>query len=79
LDLAALAHSQDRQEAAGTHLTEAHALFRNLKVPQYVERTQQLANEYGFPILPPGTDITPGQFTKHVFSSLLTILGALDN
>lgn len=54
LDLAVLAHSQDRQETAGTHLSEAHTLFRKLKVPQYVERTEQLAYEYGIPHLGAG-------------------------
>jgi len=48
LDLAALARIQNRQEAVGTHLAEAYEHFSALKVPTYVERTEQLAREYGF-------------------------------
>ena len=47
LDLAALAHVQDHQEAAATHLHTAHAVFTALQVPRYVERTEQLAGAYG--------------------------------
>ncbi|MBI4640701.1 MAG: AAA family ATPase [Candidatus Tectomicrobia bacterium] len=46
LDLAILAHAQGNQEAAMMHLKEAHDLFRILKVPKYVERTEQLAREF---------------------------------
>ncbi|MFQ5946688.1 MAG: tetratricopeptide repeat protein, partial [Anaerolineae bacterium] len=47
LDLAALAHAQGNREAMATHLSEAHSLFKGLRVPKYVERTEQLAKEFG--------------------------------
>jgi hypothetical protein len=47
LDLAAFAHAQGNQAAAATHLTEAYALFTTLQVLRYVERTVQLASEFG--------------------------------
>ena len=47
LDLAALTHAQGNQAAAATHLTEAYALFIALQVPRYVERSVQLASEFG--------------------------------
>src|SRR5712691_6522923 len=47
LDLAALAHAQGNQASAATHLTEAYALFTEVQVPRYVERTVQLASEFG--------------------------------
>ena len=47
LDLAALTHVRGNQEAAATHLTEAYALFTALQAPRYVERTVQLASEFG--------------------------------
>ncbi|MBI2466702.1 MAG: AAA family ATPase [Candidatus Rokubacteria bacterium] len=49
LDLASLAHAQGDREAAVSHLNEAHALFRALRVPKYVERTEQLAKELALP------------------------------
>jgi len=47
LALAELAHAQGNHEAAAAHLKEAHHLFRTLRVPKYVERTEQLAREFG--------------------------------
>ena len=43
LDVATLAHAQAHQEQAATHLQEAAALFRDLRVPLYVERAHDLA------------------------------------
>jgi hypothetical protein len=47
LDLAALAHTQGDQDTATTHLSTAYAWFKALQVPKWVERTEQLAREYG--------------------------------
>jgi hypothetical protein len=47
LALAALVHTQDSRELATTHLSTAYAWFRKLQVPKWVERTEQLAQEYG--------------------------------
>ena len=47
LDLACLAHTQENQDAATTHLSTAYAWFKKLQVPHWVERTEQLAREYG--------------------------------
>jgi hypothetical protein len=47
LDLAALVHAQGQPAAAGAHLRAAHALFRALQVPVYVQRTRQCASAYG--------------------------------
>jgi tetratricopeptide (TPR) repeat protein len=47
LDLAALAHAQGHSEAIATHLAEAHTLFTALRIPQYIERTAQLASALG--------------------------------
>jgi tetratricopeptide (TPR) repeat protein len=46
--LASVAHDQGEREHAGTHLKEAHSLFMALRVPKYVERTEQLAREFDF-------------------------------
>lgn len=46
LDLAVLAHLTRRPAEAATHLGEALALFRALRIPRYVERAQQLAAEF---------------------------------
>jgi hypothetical protein len=46
-DLAALAHDQGNQDAATTHLSTAYVWFKKLQVPKWVERTEQLAQEYG--------------------------------
>jgi tetratricopeptide (TPR) repeat protein len=51
LDLASLARAQGNREAVPSHLDEARALFRALRVPKYVERTQQLAREFGARLL----------------------------
>jgi class 3 adenylate cyclase/tetratricopeptide (TPR) repeat protein len=47
LDLAAVAQAQGNLSASGTHLQKAHALFTRLQVPEYVERTEQLATKFG--------------------------------
>jgi predicted ATPase/class 3 adenylate cyclase len=47
LDLALLAHTQDNQDTTTTHLSTAYAWFKKLQVPKWVERTEQLAREYG--------------------------------
>ena len=47
LDLASLAHIQDNRDTAATHLSTAYAWFKKLQVPKWVERTEQLAQEYG--------------------------------
>jgi tetratricopeptide (TPR) repeat protein len=47
LELAILAHAQGDIRAATTHLHEAHSWFIALQVPKYIERTAQLAREYG--------------------------------
>lgn len=47
LDLAALAHAQGNREAVKAHLGQAYRLFETLRVPNYVERTEQLSKELG--------------------------------
>ena len=47
LDLASLAHTQDNHDTATTHLNQAHAWFKKLQVPKWVNKTEQLAREYG--------------------------------
>lgn len=47
LDLAALAHVLGNRQDVATHLTGAHSLFTTLRVPKYVDRTEQLAREFG--------------------------------
>ena len=47
LDLAAIARARRNQEAVTTHLREAHRLFTTLRVPRYVQRTAELAKEFG--------------------------------
>jgi class 3 adenylate cyclase/tetratricopeptide (TPR) repeat protein len=51
LFLASLAHAQGKREAVATHLKEAHSLFEALGVPKYVDRTEQLAKEFGASLL----------------------------
>lgn len=46
LDLAGLAQAQGNRDAVATHLSRAHSLFKALRVPKYVERTEQLAREF---------------------------------
>ncbi len=50
LDLAALAHARADRDGAASHLGAAHGLFRRLRVPRFVERTEQLARELGAPL-----------------------------
>jgi tetratricopeptide (TPR) repeat protein len=47
LDLASLAHTRGNHAAATTHLSTACAWFKKLQIPRWVERTEQLAQEYG--------------------------------
>ena len=47
LDLALLAHTQGQLDTATTHLSTAYAWFKKLQVPKWVEKTEQLAREYG--------------------------------
>ena len=47
LDLASLAHTQGDHDTAITHLSTAYAWFKKLQVPKWVEKTEQLAREYG--------------------------------
>jgi class 3 adenylate cyclase/tetratricopeptide (TPR) repeat protein len=47
LDLAELAHASADPGAASAHLREAHRLFIALRVPRYVERSEQLARDLG--------------------------------
>ncbi len=47
LDLAALAHTQGNLDTVTTHLSTAYAWFKKLQVPKWMERTEQLAQEYG--------------------------------
>jgi tetratricopeptide (TPR) repeat protein len=47
LDLSSLAHTHNDQGTAITHLSTAYAWFKKLQVPKWMERTEQLAREYG--------------------------------
>ena len=47
LDLASLAHRQNDQDAAATHLSAAYAWFRKLQTPKWAEKTAQLTQAYG--------------------------------
>ena len=47
LDLASLASTQGNQDAATSHLSTAYAWFKTLQMPKWVERTEQLVQEYG--------------------------------
>jgi len=47
LALAELAHAQGNRDAATAHANNAYALFMALKIPRYVERTQQFASQCG--------------------------------
>jgi len=50
LALADLAHARGDREALRSHVTAALALFTQLGVPRYVERTQRLAADWGAPL-----------------------------
>lgn len=50
LDLTALADAQGNREGVTTHLKEALLLFKALRVSRYIERTEQLAREFGVPL-----------------------------
>jgi len=47
LDLAELAHAQGIQKTAAAHLEEARRVFTDLKIPKYLERTEQTARKFG--------------------------------
>jgi tetratricopeptide (TPR) repeat protein len=47
LDLAALASLQHNLDTATEHLSTAHAWFKILQAPKWIERTEHLAQEYG--------------------------------
>ena len=46
-DIASLAHTQHDPYTATTHLSAAYTWFQKLQVSKWVERTEQLAQEYG--------------------------------
>jgi tetratricopeptide (TPR) repeat protein len=50
VDLATLAHTQGDHAAATTHLAEARAMFRALRIPKWAEATAQLAQAWGSPL-----------------------------
>ena len=50
--VAELAHAEGNAEAVATHLRAAHVLYTALRAPAYVERTEQLAREYGISLAP---------------------------
>lgn len=52
LDLASLVHRRGRPEEAARELGEAHRRFRQLGVPRYVARSEQLARELALPLVP---------------------------
>jgi tetratricopeptide (TPR) repeat protein len=58
LDLATVTHAQGNIAATVTHLRNAYALFTDVQAPAYIERTEQLAREYGIS-LPIMTAISP--------------------
>ena len=60
LDMATVAHAQGNAAATATHLYQAHMLFTTLQAPAYVERTAQLARDYGM-TLPNTTLEAPAQ------------------
>jgi hypothetical protein len=51
---------QGNSAATARHLRQAHTLFTTLQAPAYVERTAQLARDYGM-TLPNATPATPAQ------------------
>jgi len=50
LDLARVAFAQGHDEAARTHVREAHRRFVQAEAPAYVRRAEQLAAERGVPL-----------------------------
>jgi len=49
LALAEVAHAQGEHDTSRAHIANAHALFRQLGVPRYVERTQHVAAAWAVP------------------------------
>lgn len=47
LDLTSLAHTQGNHDTATIHISAAYTWFKKLQVPKWVEKTEQLAQEYG--------------------------------
>jgi tetratricopeptide (TPR) repeat protein len=60
LDLASLAHTQGDHNTATMHLSTAYAWFNKLQVPKWVEKTEQLAREYGVTL----TDVALEELTE---------------
>ncbi|MGH7323072.1 MAG: AAA family ATPase, partial [Candidatus Rokuibacteriota bacterium] len=52
IDLATVRWQGGEREAARRHLDEAHTLFKTLEVPRYRERVEQLAGQWGMPLVP---------------------------
>jgi len=52
LDLAAVARAQGNYGAISFHLRDAHQVFRALRVPNYVERTERFAQGLGMSLDP---------------------------
>jgi tetratricopeptide (TPR) repeat protein len=50
LDLATITYARGNITATVAHLRDAHALFTEVQAPAYIERTEQLAREYGIPL-----------------------------
>jgi hypothetical protein len=63
LDYAALVHTQGNQDIGTTHLSTAYAWFKTLQVPKWVERTEQLAHEYGMILKEVTLEEVPGSET----------------
>jgi DNA-binding NtrC family response regulator/tetratricopeptide (TPR) repeat protein len=47
LNMARLAHDKGNREGVAAHLGDAHRLFSDLRIPKYVERTEQLSHALG--------------------------------
>jgi tetratricopeptide (TPR) repeat protein len=52
LDLATVTYAQGNTAATAGHLHAAYTLFTTLQAPAYVQRTEQLAGEYGLTLSP---------------------------
>jgi class 3 adenylate cyclase/tetratricopeptide (TPR) repeat protein len=50
LDLAELAHAQERREAIAASLAQAHRLFTALNVPKYIEKARRYCADFGVPV-----------------------------
>ncbi|TMB53350.1 MAG: hypothetical protein E6J50_00675 [Chloroflexi bacterium] len=54
MDLAAVGWARGDRDAARRHLDEAYGLFKELAVPRYRDRVEQLAAEFGIPFAQEG-------------------------